>query len=448
MPFPKRARFIYLTSDFNTEKYWNNLHSSIRTENPAFASALNAFGTAEGIMLRRHFDILCGSPIRQKGQHASSVILYGLLGAKLISEIGVEGLGDCLVLGWNQELTSRQIKGLRARLLTEGVLLSAIRGWAARMNMSSANSIRIRDESPAPQVGNVRFDLSGPCYLHPMVDYKDGKALPGFLAADVAVGVDMQESMVATFLRKCTLVSSVRGQRPLLPMLIADSFHPSALRLCRSRGVIATRAETLFGRDVARALEDLIKTLTNAASTPSQIEGLFKRLGAIEGAASNLRGALFELVVAHCVRSIEGGQVDVGVMLTDKDHNRAEVDVLLTKERVVRIYECKGYQPTSKVSLQEVELWVKKKVPTIHAALRGQDRFSSARISFEFWTCGDFEEEAVALLEAASQSTNKYRIAWKNRASVRAYVAELTAPGLRKILDEHYMNHPIARKQH
>jgi hypothetical protein len=280
-----------------------------------------------------------------------------------------------------------------------------------------------------------------------MVDYKDGKLMPGFLAADVMLGVDMQEAMVTPFIRKCTLVSSVRGARPILPMLIADSFHPAALRLCRSKGIIATRAETVFGRDVARALEDLIKTLTNTTSTPSQIEGLFKRLGAIEGAASNLRGALFELVVAHCVRSIEGGNVDVGVIMTDKNFNKAEVDVLLIKEKMVCAYECKGNQPASRVSLQEVELWAKKKVPTIYAALRSQDRFSSARISFEFWTCGEIEDEALTFLKGASSGTSKYKITWKNGASVRAYVSELTAPGLRKILDEHYFNHPIASIQ-
>jgi hypothetical protein len=40
--------------------------------------------------------------------------------------------------------------------------------------------------------------------------------------------------------------------------------------------------------------------------------------------------------------------------------------------------------------------------------------------------------------------TRKFTLDWKTGADVRSYVQGLYAPGLRKILDEHYFNHPIA----
>jgi|GEM_PF-5710691 len=41
------------------------------------------------------------------------------------------------------------------------------------------------------------------------------------------------------------------------------------------------------------------------------------------------------------------------------------------------------------VRLPEIENWLTRKVLTIHAALKGQDRYSSAEFTFEFWTAPD-----------------------------------------------------------
>jgi hypothetical protein len=108
------------------------------------------------------------------------------------------------------------------------------------------------------------------------------------------------------------------------------------------------------------------------------------------------------------------------------------------------VYECKGYQPESKVPHSEVEQWLTERVPTIYAAHRQQQQFVNAAIGFEFWTCGSFDEESVKLLTEAKKHTRKYMIDWKTGAEVRTYVQGLSAPGLKKILDEHYFNHPIA----
>ena len=102
-----------------------------------------------------------------------------------------------------------------------------------------------------------------------------------------------------------------------------------------------------------------------AANDPKRLEELFTRLGSIEGAAGNLRGALFELIVGHMVRAIEGGSIDVGEIVRDVESNQSrEIDVRLVKERKVTVYECKGYQPGSVVHRQEIEQWLKEKLPS------------------------------------------------------------------------------------
>jgi hypothetical protein len=241
--------------DFNLEPASDYLRYGVGVANPAYAAALAGLKARGEIVLKRHFNIISGSPEKQKGQLASSVVLDRLLSAKLVSPVMIDGFGECVAL--TQVSTGRLAHAgiLRARLLAEGVLLDAIRSWAGRMNMTSPKVTRIRDESPDPRFSTFRFDLSGPCYLQPMVRVGKSSLDPGFLVADVMLGVDIDDKAVLPFLRKCTMLSSLRGIRPFLPMLIADNFTPDALRLCRSKGIIATRPETLFGQDVQEPLQ-------------------------------------------------------------------------------------------------------------------------------------------------------------------------------------------------
>jgi hypothetical protein len=417
--------------------------------NPAYAAAISGLRSRGGVVPRRHFDIASGSPIRQKGQISSDVVLQRLLSVKLVSTTEIDGVGECVMLGADATFGNPVLASMRARLLTESVLIDAIRMWAGRMNMASPNASSIRDDDPAPQFATFHFDICGPCYLRPLVRTADGKVTPGFLVADVIVGDALDKDHVAPFLRKCVMLGQLKKVRPFLPMLIADGFTPEALRACRSRGIIATRTDTLFGQDVARALTDLFQTLSNAAAiavaNPDRIDNLFKRLSAIEGSAGNLRGALFELLVGHMVQSVEGGSIDIGVIVRDnKTGQRAEVDVRLVKQRAVTIYECKGHQPSSIVRKEEIEKWLTKRVPTINNAHHQEQRFDSDSLRFEFWTCGSFEDDAIALLEETKTRTRKYQIAWKDGAGVRDYVKGIKASGIRKIFNEHYFEHALA----
>lgn len=58
LTFPKRARFIYLKSQFGTDGYWKALIVAIQETNPAYAAALAALrargGTITEPPLRHH----------------------------------------------------------------------------------------------------------------------------------------------------------------------------------------------------------------------------------------------------------------------------------------------------------------------------------------------------------------------------------------------------------
>lgn len=450
--FPKGVRFFYVESDYNGERYWRALAEAASKASPAYGAALAALEARGGIVPLNQFAVICGSPVRQAGQVSSENVLKRLEAVKLVRRGDVEGVGACVMLGGNGFIGEVDLDGLRPRLITENILLLAVRDWARKLGMASYDRIEVRGvNDELPRYGTFNWDLCGPSYLAPMVRYdKGGKPKPGFLVCDTVSGETIDERAIAAFIRKCKLSASLRNLPPVMPMLIADRFTREAFRLGKSHGIVMATPYSLFGREVAIGLATLLNTLGKAAAVavtkPEVITELFDRLGQIEGAAGNLRGALFEMIVAHAVQRDGGGSIDIGLRVKNNLGFKAEIDVLRAKGAEVRCYECKGYQPNHLIDAPELKRWLEEKVPGIYQVLRAQERFAApVQIHFEFWTSGGFTLDAIALLEAAKAKTKRYGIHYLAGADVRKLVAGVNAAGLVKTLDEHYFNHPLTR---
>src|SRR5205823_6083032 len=96
VPFPRRARFIYLEDQFGTDQYWSALIRDIEEANPAYAAALAGVRARGGILPRAHFDVASGSPALQKKQLASATVLERLISVRLLARVNIEGVGECI----------------------------------------------------------------------------------------------------------------------------------------------------------------------------------------------------------------------------------------------------------------------------------------------------------------------------------------------------------------
>ena len=235
---------------------------------------------------------------------------------------------------------------------------------------------------------------------------------------------------------------------PFLPVLVAERYSAEAFALGRSAGILMATPQTLFGDEVAAALSSLLRTLTKAAAVaagnPDKIYELFSTLGRIEGAAANLRGALFEMIVGFLVREREGNSIDIGERITDPESGQsAEIDVRQIKEnQELWVYECKGHQPTDLVTQPMAKKWIDK-VGIIHSVLRRERRFENCKFGFEFWTCGNFDAEAVDYLKTVQSTRPKLNLDWRDGPAVRAYAATTNKKSVLDTLDEHYFRHPM-----
>lgn len=448
LTFPKRARFFYHKDDYRRERYWTALVAAISQSSPAYGAAEGALRAHGGIVPLHYFAIVTGAPIRQRKQIGVDAVFSRLRHIGLIEEVFVDEL-PCVRLAAGGWLGGRD-QDVAHRLLVQRIMLLAVADWARKLNIGSYNKIAVRDLNEAlPTFGTHAFDLCGPSYIAPMIR-RDASGLPkpGFLVCDAFVG-KLDETGIAAFLRKCASSAAIRNLPPFLPVVIAEAFTPEAFNLARSRGIITATPFNLFGREIAEGLSALLQTLERAsaiaAEKPEVVSDLFSRLGQIEGAAVNLRGALFELVVGHVVHQESQGSIDVGKKVSLIGEPAVEVDVYLASSNRVRVIECKGYGPNQQVGERELSRWVNEKVPKLRKSLQREPRHEGCRFSFEFWTSGDYSHEAQALANTANERTEKYEMLFLDGSAVRQRLRDANLTGLVKVFDEHYAKHPLTK---
>lgn len=440
--FHKNSRFYFHESQYRKDDYWGALHHAVTSSSPAYHSAIASLMTNGGIVPKFFFPIISGAPIKQKGQIGSENILSRLSAVGILQHTEVGGMPTIQL---NPVYYDIDAESLTARLTVQQVLLSAIADWARKLGIVSYDAVKIRSKNETlPIFGTHAFDLCGPSYLAPLTSYNKDKIKPGFLVCDAYLGeVDLWTAK--NFIRKCINSRALRNLPPFLPVIIADGFHPDAFNELRKRGIIATKPSTLFGAEVAKGLAGLLATLTSASAIavkkPEVIEILFSQLGHIEGAASNLRGALFELIVGHMV-SLEGsGQLNIGQKAQIDEKTSYEIDVFFREAANVRLIECKGYAPTHLVNAEEVELWINEKASRLNKFYRNQTYYQGRDFIFEFWTSGKFTEDARRL----GDKQRRYGVRLVDGKEIQKRMTKLNIPGIKKVFSEHYTNHPLSK---
>lgn len=446
LPFPKNAKFLYLEGEFGNSKFYDALIKKLQDTSPAYSSAISGLSARQGICLRQNWDIVSGSPVLQKGHIASEEILNRLKSVKLFSEVSIEGVGDCITFS---EQGMPNYAAFRTRLTLEHILIETVKNWSIKMGFSSPGTIAISNNATLPKFSTHCFDIVGPSYLHALTTRNSNSLQKnGFFVADIIWHNELNKSDIAGFLRKISTISSLRNLGRFQSMLVSNGFTIEALKLCRSKGVIAVTPDTLLGRDVAQALLSLFNTLERAAgiaiANPEKIQTLFDKLSIIEGLSGNLRGALFEMIVGNIIKNFNSGSIDIGEIVTDPEsRGRADIDVLLVKDDAIICYECKGYASHLQVSLQDVKYWIEKQIPIINASHKWERRFNNKKSIFEFWTTASYSDEALNYLNERKQAIKKYEINWRDGNYILIEAKRLNTDTIAKILKTHYFNQPI-----
>lgn len=445
--FPRNARFVFLEKDFGSERYWSRLIYELQQSRSIYGHALNCLKQRDGILPRKHFSIACGAPKRQKKHLAPDRILEGLLEANLVQVREVEAVGECIIIVERDNDYESQCNLMRSRLITEHILLQAIREWIRNLGFASFKLIKIRDESiQQPSVSTIEWDLAGPSYLGALVTTSAGeKPKPGFIACDVYLGGEVTIEGVRPFIHKCETLRGLKKVGRCLQIFVAERFDSDAYELAKTKGVVPATIRNLFGKDVAKAFKQLMEglcNLTKLCSDPEKLNEIFNRLNAIEGASNNLRGALFAMISAEVSRRVLGVTIFATGKVFVKDGKKiAEVDIIATSYRnEVHFIECKGYQPHGTIDPEDIEIWLGERLPYLYNYTREHPDWKQYRCHFHYWISSQFSEESIAKLKGAASRTKRYNIEYLDGSAFLDFAKETKDQDIIKILSEHYTN--------
>lgn len=444
LPFPRRARFLYLQEQFGSPRYWDSLGAALISTNSAYGFAIAALRQRQGIVTLKQFPIVCGAPVRQSKHLAPETILARLEAAGLVSRITLRGAGECVALVRPEGHYDWLGDEIQARGISEGILLLAMRDWLRNLNLASYKTIRVRGDDLAPKVGTLLWDLTGPSYIYPLTRPGADGVRNGFVACDVLLGETMTLAGVAPFLRKCTTLRGLRKVGACLQILVADRFDGAAFQALKAAGVMPATPAGLFGEDVAEGLRELTSVLQSAARSvidPDRFEALFQTLGKINGADNQLRGTLFEYLAAELARRTIGPDVRMNRMFKDAQGRQAEGDVVAVQPaQGITVIECKGYSPRGDIPDELFKRWLQHNVAVCFHDIKLHPDWRGFIPHFEFWATGRLSQASLDLFEQAQKTlnTDRYTLGLRQNPQLHEVCKATGDPTLLRAFEKHF----------
>lgn len=451
LTFARKARFLYLESDFMSESYLAALTKAIHQMGGAYSMALSAV-EARSIVPIDQFTIICGSPISQKKHLSAQSTLDRLVKANVLTIRDIAGLGECVVqrlFEANGQDPASQIAEARSRFITEGVLLKAARDWVTHLGMASWNKVECRDDNglkePWPKVGTFAWDLAGPSYVAALTWWKGAKLNPGFVVCDVGLHGRVGLPELKSFLHKCQTLRQLRGIGKTIHVFIAESYTHEALVAAKAAGVLPATPDTLFGKGANAgfmALASVLKDLAQQTLDPEKFHVLFEGLSRVEGAVGNMRGALFEMLVAELVRRTQANaRIDLNRQCKGNDGNKAEVDVFVTvPNQPPRLIECKGNNPDATLSDEEVALWLDTRILRVRQYLERTREGPAVKPVFELWHTGRLSIPAMKKIVATRHvNRNKFDLMVYGPEKIREMVTAFGDHAFTNTFVQHFL---------
>ncbi|WP_424830562.1 hypothetical protein [Ruegeria sp.] len=442
--FARNIRFMYLKDQYGSPIFWQNLADALIESKSALGYAILALCQSGGMVPVKQFPIVCGSPVLQSKHLAAETVLQKLIEVRLVKTILADGIGECVAFAQEEQYYVQAVAELRARLFTEDILLAATSDWLRKLGLASYNLVTTRKDDILPKVGTFVWDLSAPSYINALIRFsRDGKPKPGFVICDVNLTENMTMDGAAPFIHKCKTLRGLRNVSPCIQIIIANRFDKAAFKALRTDGIIATTPALLFGEEIADALLELISVMTAAAIASFdsvRFERLFRTLSKIEGTSIQLRGKLFEYLVADIVNRTLLGEVTINRHFKVAGKGETEIDVLSVEQnRQITVIECKGYSPRAIIPDNLFERWLNRNVPVAYAYIKEHPEWKNLKITFEFWTSAPISEGMMTVFQNKQRNINTYRYSVRLRGPSEVWDACVNTR--EKNLIQTYKNH-------
>lgn len=429
---PRNESFLYLKDQYQSPQFYQKLYEALIKVNSITGYVLSVMDCLGGIVSLKKFYTF--APV----DYASKKVLITKIKEKLLNinfiqeEINSNG-EQFLKINPLFYATNRKISIVQE----EKQLLSVItvEDFFKKNSFGSYNKFE--------QYGNFSgylWDITCPSYLLPFRKIVNKKINPGFLVADILPEKNISESQVKYFIEKIENLTHKKNVSPFLPFLIGEHFSEDALKLLREKGVCVSVFDNLLGRSTADLLREVISTMEECKSkitgdNSGKIEKVLKSILVYEGKTINIKGSLFEMLVANITYILTNGFIKIGKVI-DLNGEKAEIDIFCEKGlSEFLIIECKAHK--ANITKDEIDRW-KNRISLIYKWIQSINDYKNRAVTFEYWCTSDYDKDSLVLLQSM-KNCKKYKVEYKNFNDIKNLCSD--RPELKnhaKILHEYY----------
>lgn len=426
--FPKRESFLYLKRDFNSLIYFLNLVKALEETASIHICIISGLKTFGGKVGKEKLRILSGCPHARKKKKTFDQVVKELVSIRLIyEENDYYYLNDAIDANSDE---SRIMESLN--IFIQNILAQ----WLKNNSLVSYNSSKFNSD-----FCSYFWDIKAVSYLLPFLKSKAGSRNPGFIVADIIPKENIGDDSINYFLRKIESCYLEKNSPSFLPILIGCNFQKETLIKLRSKNILVSTISNFFGEETSKLLAKIIvllqkKSLNNTNDIDiTFIEETLHDISKLDIDVNNLKGHLFELIVAHILANTSPGNVPIINKVIHFEGCQKEIDIFISNLKEINIYECKGYKQL--VDDDEISKW-KGKISSIYRYFKSMDDNSNKNIKFHFWTTSDFTQDAEAILNKANENIRKYSIEKKNGKEIFQYTKNWNLSSITKILQEYF----------
>jgi len=360
-------RFLARQMELHGKKYW---------------FTLNSIRYHSGTLSRRFLETYSFYPIEALESH----LTFNQVMQKFVKE-------DILVYGTDDYTFSRRLRynGLNPFLshTLETIKLNVLDSFSSQAK--NIGLVSYDSGELFAEYGKFRWAFKGVC---PVRGLKNGKDF-GFVLADILLGRPTRKKDVEFFIKKIEAVQSFQNASRIIPVLLVDSLDHEAMMWLKEKGVVLGFVKELFGSKYAETLNDLITILTNAgaslAKNPNKYLELIAELRKYnDGLLKNIKGALFEYVAGHYY-IYKHANIEMGREIFE-NKGLHDIDIMSTFNDRVVFAECKGR--ISPTPIEDINKWLKVKVPAFRTWFGKQEANKSKVVEFEYWSSAGYTEDA------------------------------------------------------
>jgi hypothetical protein len=298
------------------------------------------------------------------GRQTLDIVVQHLLILGLIDEVAGESSLFRIGTQFGSPKLGRPV--FRKKIELESALLDVFRDWVRNCFLVAYDSHTLRsDDVSATDFNQTLCDMHGPIYFGPFAQTKPLKRASSdgnFLVAEI---LGYRKFTIVDAEASLERVGSI-GHRwksiSVCPIVLAPSYSQPAWNQLRSAGVIALTFRDVFGRNIEELMRRYWRAIVVEDATPESLNDIEKSLeltkGTIisEGFVGNLKGALFELLVALGFRAAGYDTTLQKIIRKPDEGEEYEVDVVAMRgDSTCKLLECKGSHADYEENKEDVE---------------------------------------------------------------------------------------------